>query len=75
MNDSSLSSHSVGEKDKSENEKTKGLTLIPLSLYNKGKNIKVSFVVAKGKKKTDKRQVIMKREADRDIHRTLKKLR
>jgi SsrA-binding protein len=59
----------------SESEKTKGLTLIPLSLYNKGSKLKVSFAVARGKKAKDKRQTIMKREADRDIHRTLKKLR
>jgi SsrA-binding protein len=58
-----------------ESEKTKGLTLIPLTLYNKGSKLKVSFAVARGKSKTDKRQTILKREADRDIHRTLKKLR
>lgn len=50
----------------------KGLTLIPVSLYNKGRNIKLEFALAKGKKKFDKRETIKKRESDRDIQRTLK---
>lgn len=58
-----------------ELESQKGLTLIPISLYNKGRNIKLEFAVASGKKARDKRQTIQKREADRDIHRTLKKMR
>lgn len=58
-----------------EYEKNKGLTLIPLSLYNKGRNIKVEIAVARGKRKSDKREVIKKRESDREINRTLKKLR
>ena len=53
--------------------KEKGLTIIPLSLYNKGRFIKVSIAVARGKKKYDKRDTIKKREADREIHRTLKR--
>lgn len=53
----------------------KGLTLVPISMYNKGRNIKVSFAVARGKKKTDKRQTIKAREAAREAHRTLKKQR
>ncbi len=58
-----------------EQENQKGLTLIPLSLYNKGRNIKLSFAVARGKKTHDKRQTIRRREADREINRTLKKSR
>tara|TARA_B100000745_G_C20092389_1_gene373454 strand:+ start:198 stop:644 length:447 start_codon:yes stop_codon:yes gene_type:complete len=53
-------------------EKEKGLTLIPLSLYNKGRKIKVAIGVARGKKKHDKRETIKKRDTDRDIRRTLK---
>lgn len=52
-----------------------GLTLVPISLYNKGRNIKLEFAVAKGKKKFDKREDIKKRESDRDIKRTLKRIR
>lgn len=58
-----------------EIEKQKKLTLVPLSLYNKGRNIKLSFAIGSGKRKTDKRQVIREREDEREISRTLKKLR
>ncbi len=49
-----------------------GLTLIPISLHNKGKLIKLKFAVAKGKKKVDKREDLKKREAKREIERSLK---
>ena len=58
-----------------EKESKKGLTLVPISLYNKGPIIKLSFAVAKGKKKYDKRQSIKKRESDIEIERTLKNQR
>lgn len=48
------------------------LTLVPISIYPKGKKLKVEFALAKGKKKSDKRQTIKEREADREIHRVLK---
>jgi SsrA-binding protein len=50
----------------------KGLTLIPLSLYSKGRNIKISIAVARGKKVFDKRETIKKRESDREISREYK---
>jgi len=53
-------------------EKQNGLTLIGLSVYNIGHKIKVELGLAKGKKKSDKRESIKKRESDRDIRRTLK---
>lgn len=49
----------------------KGLTLVPLALYNKGGRIKVSVAVAKGRKKYDKREVLKKRDSDRDIRREM----
>ena len=52
-------------------EAKKGLTIVPLSLYNKGRRIKLAFAVAKGKKKFDKRETIKKRETDREIRRDL----
>ena len=52
--------------------KPKGLTLIPLKAYNKGRRIKLEFAVARGKKQYDKREVIAKREAERKIERELK---
>jgi SsrA-binding protein len=53
-------------------EKERGLTLVPISVYNKGRFIKVDVGIARGKKKFDKRESIKKRETDRDIRRTLK---
>jgi SsrA-binding protein len=56
-----------------EAEAKKGLTLVPLSLYNKGGKIKVSFAIARGKKKFDKRESIKKRDTDREIAREFKR--
>jgi SsrA-binding protein len=55
-----------------EMESQKGLTVVPLSVYNKGRNLKVDIVVVRGRKKFDKRAVLKKRDTDRDIRRTLK---
>jgi SsrA-binding protein len=52
--------------------KQKGLTLIPLKLYIKNGKIKLEFGIAKGKKKFDKREIIKKREVEREIRRALK---
>lgn len=56
-------------------EETQGLTIVPIALYNKGRVIKVSIAIAKGKKKADKRETIKKREADREVRRTIKNYR
>ncbi len=53
-------------------ENQRGLTIVPLSLYNSGRKIKVTIAVARGKKKYDKRETLKKREANREIQRTLK---
>jgi SsrA-binding protein len=53
-------------------ESTKGLTIVPLSVYNKGTKIKVDIAIVKGKKKFDKRETLKKRESDRDIARGLR---
>ncbi len=51
----------------------KGLTIVPLSLYNKGTKIKIKIAVVKGKKKFDKRATIKDRETDREVHRVIKR--
>ena len=51
----------------------KGLTLIPLSIYFKGKVAKIELAVAVGRKKYDKRQAIAKAEANRKIKRALRR--
>ena len=53
-------------------EGTKGLTIIPLSVYNKGGKLKLDIATAKGKKKFDKRETLKKRDSLRDIARDLK---
>lgn len=59
-------------KKLADKDDMKGLTLIPLSLYSKGRYIKVSIAVARGKKVFDKRETIKKRETDREIRREYK---
>ncbi|MFZ2049276.1 MAG: SsrA-binding protein SmpB [Minisyncoccia bacterium] len=53
-------------------EATKGLTIVPLSVYNKGRFLKLDLGIARGKKKFDKRESIKKRDVERDLKRTLK---
>ena len=50
----------------------KGLTLVPLSLYFSGKNVKVEVGLCRGKKLYDKRDSDAKRESDRNIERFTK---
>lgn len=47
--------------------KERGLTLVPLKVYNKNGLLKLEFALAKGKKKFDKREAIKKRESQRKI--------
>lgn len=49
-----------------------GLTLVPIKLYNAGRNIKLEIALARGKKKQDKRESIKERDTKRDIQRILK---
>lgn len=53
-------------------EKTNGLTLVPLSMYNKRNRIKLQVAIARGKKTHDKRETTKKRETDREMRRFLK---
>ena len=52
-----------------------GLALVPLSVYFKNSRVKVEVGLCKGKKLYDKRESEAKRQADRDIDRTLKNFR
>jgi len=52
--------------------KQKGLTLIPLRVYTKRGKIKLEFGIARGKKKVDKRELIKKREIEREIRKAMK---
>jgi SsrA-binding protein len=50
----------------------KGLTLVPLSLYFSGKNVKVELGLCRGKKLYDKRDSAAKTEATREMDRRVK---
>ena len=50
-------------------EKTKGLTIVPISVYNKGRVLKIDLGIGKGKKKYDKRESLKKQTVERETHR------
>jgi len=52
--------------------KEKGLTLMPLKVYTKKGKIKLEFGIGRGKRKIDKRELIKKREVEREIERVVK---
>ena len=54
-------------------EAQKGLTIVPISVYSKGRKLKLQIAIARGKKKYDKRETLKKRAAEREIARTLKR--
>ncbi|MFA6177273.1 MAG: SsrA-binding protein SmpB [Candidatus Paceibacterota bacterium] len=53
-------------------EKNKSLTIVPISVYNKNRKIKVEIALVKGKKKFDKRETLKKRDTEREIRREYK---
>jgi SsrA-binding protein len=53
--------------------KQKGLTTVPLRVYNIRGKIKLEFALVRGKRKVDKREAIKKRETDREIRRVFRK--
>lgn len=59
-------------KELTEAGGTKGLTIVPIKLYNKEGLIKLSLGIAKARKKHDKREHIKAREDDRHIERIMK---
>lgn len=56
----------------SESESQKGLTIVPISVYNKGSVLKMKIGIARGRKKYDKRAVMKERTTKREMDRTLK---
>jgi SsrA-binding protein len=53
-------------------EGAKGLTIIPLKVYTKRRNIKIDIAIVRGKGKVDRREDIKKRDAARESERLLK---
>jgi SsrA-binding protein len=52
--------------------KEKGLTLVPLRVYFKGKHIKVEIALAKGRKIWGKRDVKRRKAVDKEVRKALK---
>lgn len=50
----------------------KGLTVVPMAVYTQGPRIKVSIGVGRGKKKYDKRELLKRRDTEREMKRALK---
>jgi SsrA-binding protein len=50
----------------------KGLTMVPLVIYTKAGKINLEFALAKGKKKFDKKELIRKRETEKELKRIFK---
>lgn len=65
-----LSTKEIAHISSAEGEK--GLTIVPLKVYNKGRNLKLLIAIARGKKAQDKRHSIREREEKRRIRRTLR---
>lgn len=51
---------------------TSGLTIVPVSMYNKGNVFKVEIGVGRGKKKWDKREAIKKKTMDREVEQVVR---
>lgn len=53
-------------------KKTKGLTLVPIRVYNKRGRVKIEIALARGKRKADKKQMMKERDIQRDVERMLR---
>jgi SsrA-binding protein len=61
----------IREFTKAVNER--GLTIVPLSLYLKDGRAKVELALVRGRRKHDKRAVIARKEAEREMQRALRR--
>lgn len=52
--------------------KTKGISIVPLSMYFSGNKVKLEIGIGKGKKLYDKREDIAKKDAEMKIRRAMK---
>jgi SsrA-binding protein len=50
----------------------KGLTLVPLDLYIQNGHVKLTLALARGKKLHDKREDLKRREAEREMQRSIR---
>ena len=54
--------------------KEKGYSIVPLKMYFKDSLVKVEVALVKGKRDYDKKESLLKKDADRDLQRTLKEM-
>jgi SsrA-binding protein len=64
--------HKNERRQLAEKINEKGLTLVPFSLYSKGRRLKLSFAVCRGKKAHDKRDALRERDISRETRRVLR---
>ncbi|MCI5050772.1 MAG: SsrA-binding protein SmpB [Candidatus Pacebacteria bacterium] len=64
--------HTKQIQDLKESQKQKGLTVVPLRVYEKGQLIKIEIAIARGKKLHDKRKDLKDRSMKRDADRAMK---
>ena len=50
-------------------ESKKGLTIVPISIYNKGPKIKLEVAIVRGKKTHDKKKSQKSRDVEREVRR------
>ncbi len=55
-----------------DEESKKGLTIVPLELYNAGRYLKVRIAIVRGKNKSDKREDLKRKDAQREIDRAMR---
>ncbi len=65
-----LSRKEIGELLEAESKK--GLTLIPLEMYNAGRYLKVRIAIVRGKGKADKREDMKRLEAKKEADRAMR---
>jgi SsrA-binding protein len=52
---------------------TRGYTLVPLSVYTRGRLIKLKVAIARGRKTHEKKDILKQRDIERDVRRELKR--
>jgi SsrA-binding protein len=55
-----------------EHEAKKGLTIVPLEVYNAGRYIKARIAIVRGKNASDKRESLKQKDAQREMDRAMR---
>ncbi len=68
-----LKRHEIAELLDADSKK--GLTVVPLELYNNGRHIKAQVAIVRGKNKADKREDMKRKDAKKEAAQLLKRSR